>query len=127
MEEQRDRTPQGDVAEAVREALDKVLRGGRVEGVFGEPRMLGDKMVIPVAVVSYRGGGGAGQGPAPAQVGRPRGFGFGGAVTARPVAVIEVTGQETRVVPVVDVADLALKGMLIGLAMFTLGRIFRRR
>lgn len=110
----------------LREALEQVVRSGRVDGIFGEPRMVGDTMLMPVAEVRYRGGGGAGRGVSGQQE-RGKGYGFGGTVTVRPVAVVVATAQGTRVVPIVDVGRLVVRVMVLGLAAMVLGRIFRRR
>jgi len=86
-----------------------------VDAVFGQPQMIGERTVIPVARLAYGFGGGAGGGPQgrqrraapspePAAQAAAEGFGFGGGggVRAEPVAVVEIGPRGLRVVPVVD-------------------------
>jgi len=82
-----------------------------VEAVFGEPEVIGERTIIPIAKVSYGLGFGFGrdEGPAAAE-GEPAekgvGGGGGGGVRAKPVAVLEITGQETKVIPVLDITRI---------------------
>ena len=61
-------------------------------------------------------GFGQGEGPATAE-GEPKeagvGGGGGGGVSATPVAILEVTPQGTRVVPVLDTTRIAIAGLLM--------------
>ena len=76
------------------------LNGGEagvahVSAVFGEPRTVGDKTIIPVASVR-------------------RAYGIRrGWSSASPVAVIEVDSQGVRVKPVINEAIIPLAGMLL--------------
>jgi hypothetical protein len=66
-----------------------------VSAVFGEPRTVGDKTLIPVASVR-------------------RAYGIRrGWSSASPVAVIEVDSQGVRVKPVINEAIIPLAGMLL--------------
>jgi len=84
----------------VAELLERIKGSARVEAVYGEPRQIGEKTIIPVAVVAYGFGAGAGGGTAPG--GEGSGGGGGGAVRVQPVGVLEVTVEETRLVPIFD-------------------------
>ncbi|MDP2727148.1 MAG: spore germination protein GerW family protein, partial [Dehalococcoidia bacterium] len=87
--------------------------------VFGENREIQGKTIIPVASVRYGFGAGGGEGTGPAVgEGQPpttgSGGGGGGMVRAKPVAVLEITPDETRVLPVMDytrLASMALGGV----------------
>lgn len=109
------------------QAFDEASHVASVRQVFGEPQTLGDKTIIPVAAVTYLFGIGFGSGP---QSGTPGedftdaggGGGGGGRSRARPVAVIEVTPDGTRVRPIEDNTRIALAGM--GLAAWFLWNLF---
>jgi uncharacterized spore protein YtfJ len=103
-------------AEAVLAELGRELgQHATVDAVFGQPQVIGERTVIPVARLTYGFGGGLGSGPqgrqrraapptAPADGAAAEGFGFGGGggVRAEPVAVVEIGPRGLRVVPVVD-------------------------
>ena len=85
----------------------RLRTSARVEVVYGEERKIGDKTIIPIAVVAYGFGGGSGGGAAPSENGASGvasggGGGGGGGVRVQPVAVLEVTGDESRILPVID-------------------------
>ncbi len=103
-----------------------------VKHVFGEPTVVGDKTIIPIAAVSYGFGFGYGGGPERTDengklVRKGGGGGGGGRTKARPVAVLEVTQEGTRVEPVVDVVQIALAGIALGAwTVFWLGATLRK-
>jgi uncharacterized spore protein YtfJ len=84
------------------ELLDALARqlGGRFTAstVFGEPVGRGDVTVIPVAALRFGFGGGSGSDPEKRQQGE--GGGAGG--MSRPIGYIEVRGDGSRFVPIVD-------------------------
>jgi len=89
-----------------------------VKTVFGEPYQVNGRTIIPVAKVSYGFGFGAGRGNAKINGanesgGGGEGGGGGGRVSVRPVAVVEMSGTETRLKPIVDVTRLAIAGMAL--------------
>ena len=91
----------------VSELLERIKGSARVEVVYGEPREIGEKTIIPVAVVAYGFGAGAGGGTGErpggdGATGSGGGGGGGGGVRVQPVGVLEVTGEETRLVPILD-------------------------
>jgi uncharacterized spore protein YtfJ len=86
---------------------ERLRTSARVEVVYGEERKIGDKTIIPIAVVAYGFGGGSGGGAAPSENGATGvasggGGGGGGGVRIQPVAVLEVTGDDSRILPVID-------------------------
>lgn len=95
-----------------------------VKAVFGEPETIGEKTIIPIARVGCGFGMGFGEGKSPAEeegeeAPTGRGGGGGGGAWARPVAVLEVTPEETRLIPVVDAGRITLAGICTG-ALFLL-------
>jgi uncharacterized spore protein YtfJ len=112
--------------------LERIRATARVELVYGEERKVGEKTLIPVAAVAYSFGGGAGGGTAShnghgEESGVGGGGGGGGMVRVQPVGVLEVDGDETRLVPIVDwtrIITTALTAFGIWMVFRT---IFRRR
>jgi uncharacterized spore protein YtfJ len=100
-----------------------------VRRVFGDPYVVGDVTVIPVATV--RGGGGGGGGEGTGTEGRKEGSGAGGGlgfgVHARPVGVYVVRDGDVTWQPSVDVMRIVLGGQLLGaIALLSLRAIFRK-
>lgn len=114
--------------------LDRIRATAKVELVYGEERKVGEKTIIPVAAIAYAFGGGAGAGVEGTRhnghgdggsVGG--GGGGGGSVRVQPVGVLEVTEDETRMVPILDwtrIATTAITGLA---ALLVVRAIFRRR
>jgi uncharacterized spore protein YtfJ len=95
--------------ELIDSAVDHLRASAGVKTVYGEPVVVNGKTIIPVAKVAYGFGGGVGpqrrapaaeQGKEPiaAEAGEGAGGG-GGGVAAKPVGVVEISGQETKFVP----------------------------
>jgi uncharacterized spore protein YtfJ len=118
--------------QAVLDALADLREKANVNFVFGEPVTAGGRTVIPVARVAYgfrmgvRYETGAGEGTAGeknAEEISGAGRGSGGGVMARPLAVVEVTPDATRVKPIVDGQRVALAVVLLaGWVVFWLAR-----
>src|SRR2546428_11742323 len=53
----------------VSQIAERLKNSARVDVVYGEERKIGDKTIIPIAVVAYAFGGGAGGGVAPGENG----------------------------------------------------------
>lgn len=99
----------------VSELVERIKSSAKVEVVYGEPREIGEKTIIPVAVVAYGfGAGAAGGGAGPSgdgAIGSGGGGGGGGGVRVHPVGVLEVTADETRLVPILDWTRIITTGL----------------
>ncbi len=96
--------------------LERIKGSAQVEVVYGEPREIGEKTVIPIAAVAYGFGAGAGAGSGGpggdgASGGSGSGGGGGGGVRVQPVGVLEVTADETRLVPILDWTRIITTGL----------------
>ena len=117
------------------EMLERIRASARVELVYGEERKVGDKTLIPVAAVAYSFGAGAGGSTALSGNGRegaevPMGGGGGGGagtVRVQPVGVLEVDGDETRLVPILDWTRIITTGLTAFGVWMVFRTIFRRR
>ena len=104
----------------------------RVDLVYGEERKIGDKTIIPIAAVAYAFGGGAGGGVAPHETGASStasggGGGGGGGVRVQPVASSKSTGDDTRVLPVLDWTRIITTALTVVGVWLIFRAIFRRR
>ena len=109
--------------EKIRDLLQSVTQAARVETVFGEPREIAGKTIIPVARVMYGGGGGGGQGQC-GENGTGGGGGGGMCVNVQPIGIYVVTGEAERFVATLDVNRIALGGMAVAMALaFTVRKI----
>jgi uncharacterized spore protein YtfJ len=116
----------------VSQIAERLKTSARVEVVYGEERRIGDKTIIPIAVVAYAFGGGSGGGAAPSGNGTSEattggGGGGGGGVRVQPVAVLEVTGDDTRVLPVLDWTRIVTTGITVFGMWMVIRSLFRRR
>jgi uncharacterized spore protein YtfJ len=79
---------------------DRLSGTAQVKVVFGEPVVVGEKTVIPLARVGYGFGYGEGTGPSPEADEEPGGQGHGGGggggVGSVPLGVLEITPERTR-------------------------------
>jgi uncharacterized spore protein YtfJ len=112
--------------------LERIRATARVELVYGEERKVGEKTLIPVAAVAYTFGGGAGGGTAShnghgEEAGVGGGGGGGGSVRVQPVGVLEVTADETRLVPIIDWSRIATTALTAFGVWMVFRTIFRRR
>jgi uncharacterized spore protein YtfJ len=96
--------------------LEEMQARASVGAVFGQPVTLGEKVVIPLASVAYGFGLGFGEGADQAAGASDSGTagGGGGGMTARPLGVIEITPEHTRVEPYVNEQAVTLAGILFG-------------
>jgi uncharacterized spore protein YtfJ len=124
-----DSEPRGGPFAGGRSVVDRLREAAAVESVYGDPVVVGEKTVVPVARIAFGFGGGAGSSDEERdETGRGgEGWGGGGGVRATPVGVLEVTDRETRWVRFEEgrrnARWLAL-GLFVGLL---LGRRGRRR
>ncbi len=116
------------------EMLERIRATARVELVYGKERKVGDKTLIPIAAVAYTFGAGAGGGTAPASNGDDGGEapmggggGGGGAVRVQPVGILEVDGDDTRLVPILDWTRIITTGLTAFGIWMVFRTIFRRR
>jgi uncharacterized spore protein YtfJ len=112
--------------------LERIRATARVELVYGEERKVGDKTLIPIAAVAYTFGGGAGGGTAShnghgEEAGVGGGGGGGGSVRVQPVGVLEITADETRLVPIIDWSRIITTGLTAFGVWMVFRTIFRRR
>jgi uncharacterized spore protein YtfJ len=119
--------------ELIDSAVEHLQTSASVKRVYGDPVVVDGKTIIPVAKVALGFGGGSGhkgEEASPetaATAGQTGGEGAGGGVTAKPVGVVEISGEETKFIPFGQTKKLAmtaLVGSAIGLA---LGWLFSRR
>ncbi|MDY7040083.1 MAG: spore germination protein GerW family protein [Chloroflexota bacterium] len=98
------------------DTFDDLRKNAQVNAVFGRPKTVGKRTIIPIAQISYGFGLGFGEGTSPGEEGKEdtgTGAGGGGRVTARPIGVLEVTPDGTQVESVVDEGQIALAGMAL--------------
>ena len=113
--------------------LDRIKTSGRVEIIYGESREMHGKTIIPIAAVAYGFGAGAGSGSGVDHslnggggTGTGGGGGGGGAVRVQPVGVLEVTDDETRLVPIVDWTRIITTGLTFLGVWMIIRAIFKR-
>jgi uncharacterized spore protein YtfJ len=119
------------VQDIVKNISDRIGSVATVNTAFGEPRVMEHRALIPVALVMGGFGGGGGEGKmAAGEGGQPRegsGGGGGGGFAVRPLAVLEVTDQQTRIIPILDLTKIILASMgLIGGTLFMIARRRKR-
>ena len=112
----------------MRDISDKLGASASVNAVFGESRTIGRKTVIPVASIGLGFGAGGGQGKnateaeAPAQEGSGGG-GAGGGKT-KPLALVEITDEETKVIPIIDTTHVIVGSlMFLSSIMYLIGKV----
>ncbi len=95
--------------EQITQVLEKIASAARVETVYGEPREIAGKVIIPVARIAYGGGGGGGSGACGSEEGQQGSGGGGGlGVKVQPLGALVITENAERWVPVVDVTRVAI-------------------
>ena len=118
--------------EMIDSAVEHLQTTAGVKTVYGDPVVVDGKTIIPVARVAFGFGGGAGHkheetvaGQEPGAV--EGGEGAGGGMSAKPVGVVEISGQDTRFIRFGQTKKLAITALIgsgIGLA---LGWLLRRK
>jgi uncharacterized spore protein YtfJ len=97
--------------------VDEMIQGAQealaVSRVYGEPIAKNGVTLIPVAEVSGAGGGGSDEA-------NNGGGGFG--VSARPVGVWIIRGDDVEWEPAVDVTKVAMRGMLVAIVFLFVAR-----
>lgn len=109
------------------DTLEGLRSSASVDAAFGQPQEVKGRTMIPVSAVRVGMGMGFGQGSAeeptePEQAADepPAGGGAGGGAGARPIALIEVTPDQTIVHPIVDETKVSLAGIALGAWIFFL-------
>ena len=112
---------------------DKIGGIANVNTVFGEPRVLNNRAIIPVALVAGGFGVGGNEGSLPPSEGETgeqtfSAGGSGGGFAVRPLAFLEVTDQQTKLIPVLDMTKIILAGMgLLGGMIWAISKSCRAR
>jgi uncharacterized spore protein YtfJ len=101
------------------DTIEKARETANWQAAFGEPQVIEDKTIIPVARVSYGFGLGFGSStgqpetedePAPAG----EGGGGGGGAWAKPLGAIVVTPEQVTFEETLDVGKISIAGMVVG-------------
>ncbi|MCC6237578.1 MAG: sporulation protein YtfJ [Dehalococcoidia bacterium] len=92
-------------------ALESIPDHATVAACFGTPTTAGDRTVIPVAEVYYGFGFGWGSGSDAQTTSEGGGAGGGGGVRTRGVAVVELSPDGVRVIPIRDYTSIALAAL----------------
>jgi uncharacterized spore protein YtfJ len=113
--------------ELIDSAVAHLKASASVKTVYGEPIVVDGKTIIPVAKVAY--GFGGGMGPQTKEKGEAAGQGAGGGLSAKPVGMVEIAGNETKFVPIAPKRTVAMTALFasgIGLGLgLILGRASR--
>ncbi|HVH11247.1 MAG TPA: spore germination protein GerW family protein [Gemmatimonadales bacterium] len=114
-------------------AVEHLRASAGVKTVYGDPVVIDGKTIIPVAKVAYGLGGGTGTRKAQSGNGSKEPAaseaveGAGGGIAAKPVGVVEISGDETKFVAFAQAKKLAWAAGIASLTGFALGRLLRRR
>ena len=101
------------------ETVEQARETANWQSAFGEPQVVEDKTVIPVAKVGYGFGlgFGSGQGPAGEEgelTGEGEGGGVGGGASATPMGAIVVTPEKVYYKETPDTTKIATAGTAVG-------------
>ena len=118
------------------ESIEQTRESANWQAAFGEPQVVEDKTVIPVAKVGYGFGYGFGSGQAPGEeedelVSEGEGGGGGGGAMTTPLGAIVVTPERVYFEETEDSTKIALAGIAVGALLIcqlfkTLRAIFAR-
>ena len=111
--------------ELIDSAVEHLQTTASVKTVYGDPVVVDGKTIIPVARVALGFGGGTGHKKMNGAGGHESdpgdaGEGAGGGVSAKPVGVVEISGQETKFIPFGQTKKLTIVALIssgIGLAL----------
>jgi uncharacterized spore protein YtfJ len=118
------------------ETLEGLRSSASVDAAFGKPKETEGRTMIPVSSVQVGMGMGFGRGITEESIADERASdevppdsGGGGGAVARPIAMIEVTADQTIIHPIVDETKVALAGIALGawiifLLLVTIRRVF---
>ena len=91
--------------ELIDSAVEHLRASAGVKTVYGDPVKVDGKTIIPVAKVAYGFGGGTGSKKGAGDAAKKEaataqaGEGAGGGVAAKPVGIVEISGEDTKFVP----------------------------
>lgn len=111
----------GKIQEFFQSLGDRVHSSASVKTVYGDPIVVEEKTIIPVARVAYGFGGGlrsSNKGEGGTQQKDGGGQGGGGGMAASPVGVVEITQEDTRFISIGEERKLAwalLFGFFLGI------------
>lgn len=103
----------------IRSIFEKFSREKDVSLIYGEPIIMDNKRILPVAKVNYFVGGGGGGGFTDEQNASGQGEGAGGAFSIKPVGVYEITEENVKFKPILPINQL-----LTIFSIITLGLAF---
>lgn len=110
----------------IRDLITQMQTGARVSTAIGEPVTVGDRIVVPVAEISYGGGGGGGGGADAEKQGEGGGGGGGGGVKIRPLGCWVIGPCDQQWLPAVDVnRALVIFGSVAVLLLLTIRALAR--
>jgi uncharacterized spore protein YtfJ len=116
------------------DTLEGLRSSASVDAAFGKPQEAEGRFMIPVSSVQVGMGMGFGREVVEESPERerasdeiPTGGGGGGGAGARPIAMIEVSADETIIHPIVDETKVSLAGIALGAWMFFLLAVTIRR
>jgi uncharacterized spore protein YtfJ len=116
----------------IESAVEHLRTSASVKTVYGDPVVIDGKTIIPVARVAFGFGGGSGTRKLPEngdgegttdQVGE----GAGGGMAAKPVGVVEISGEETKFVPFGQARKFAIAGLIGSGVGLLLGMMLHRK
>jgi uncharacterized spore protein YtfJ len=107
------------IPETAMDQISRIPEHAGASACFGTPVSAGERTVIPVAEVQY--GLGMGWGGTDAEGGHAGGGGAGGGVRSRAVAVIDVSPDAVRIIPIEDYTAIRLAGIAFAATAAALG------
>ena len=114
--------------ELAADVWDRIVVSAQAGLAYGEPRVVGDRTIIPIGAVGYGFGWGGGGGTSLDKAGSPvtgSGGGGGGGVMVQPLALIEIDGERMRLRPVFDWTRIVV-ALIVTVGPFVLARLLGR-
>ena len=117
----------------IKNITDKLSTTTSVKAVFGEPTVAAGKTIIPIATVRLGFGAGGGEakhiteeGEGPKEEGSGGGGGGGG--VAKPLAILEVSEDETKVISILDVTQIVVSSLMFAtMATYMITKLLSRK
>ncbi len=114
--------------ELAADVWDRLVVSAQAGLAYGEPRVVGDRTIIPIGAVGYGFGWGGGGGTTLDKAGNPAtggGGGGGGGVVVQPFALVEIAGDRIRLRPVLDWTRIIV-ALIVTVGPFVLARLLGR-